>query len=99
MNNQAITELGHLIDCTESEFLNYCADKDLGYLSGFHNLMVQTYNQVQSIKDELVAKMSKSEVQTLEEKTTLEGLYAKLLRVEQRVFLLRDLIKGRELKM
>lgn len=93
------TELGQLIDCSEEEFLNYCADKDVGYLSSFHNLMVQTYNQVQNIKDELVAKMSKSEVQTLEEKTTLEGLYAKLLRVEQRVFLLRDLIKGRELKM
>ena len=93
------TELGQLIDCSEEEFLNYCADKDVGYLSSFHNLMVQTYNQVHNIKNELVTLMSENSELKESEQNTLEGLYAKLLRIEQRVFLLRDLIKNRGLKM
>ena len=94
------TELGQLIDCTEEEFKEYCKDKDVGYLSSFHNLMVQTYNEVQKLKDELVshiAKQSKNREQTPEEKSTLEGLYSKMLRIEQRVFILRDLIKSRSI--
>lgn len=90
------TELGQLIDCTEEEFREFCKDKDLGYISSFHNLMVQTYNEVQKIKDELVSKMAKAE-QTEEEKSTLQGLYSKLMRIEQRVFILRDIIKERQI--
>ena len=54
-----VSELGQLIDCTEEEFREFCKDKDLGYLSSFHNLMVQTFNEVQKIKDELVQKIAK----------------------------------------
>lgn len=91
------TEMGQLIDCTEEEFREFCKDKDLGYVSSFHNLMVQTFNEVQKLKDELVIKMSKSgkEGRTDEEKSTLQGLYSKLMRIEQRVFILRELIKER----
>ena len=94
------TELGQLIDCTEEEFKEYCNDKDVGYLSSFHNLMVQMFNEVQKLKDELVSKIakeSKFREQTPEEKSTLEGLYSKMLRIEQRVFILRDLIKSRSI--
>ena len=96
MSNQ--TEFGQLIDCTEEEFKKYCEDKDVGYLSSFHNLMVQMFNEVQGIKDELVRKIAKdshTREQTPEEKSVLEGLYSKMLRIEQRVFILRDLIKDR----
>ena len=96
MSNQ--TEFGQLVDCTEDEFKKYCEDKDVGYLSSFHNLMVQMYNEVQGIKDELVRKIAKdshTREQAPEEKFILEGLYSKMLRIEQRVFILRDLIKDR----
>ena len=93
-----VSELGVLIDCTEEEFRKFCEDKDLGYISSFHNLMVQTYNEVQKIKDELVAKMRMSKETGSKEQEILNGLYAKLLRVEQRVFILRDIMKSRELK-
>lgn len=92
------SELGQLIDCTEEEFRKFCEDKDLGYISSFHNLMVQTFNEVQKIKDELVQKMTKSEVRNADEQNALNGLYSKLMRIEQRVFILRELIKSRELK-
>ena len=84
-----ITDMGQLIDCTEEEFREFCKDKDLGYVSGMHNLMVQTFNEVQKLKDELE--------QTDEEKSTLEGLYSKLMRIEQRVFILREIIKERKI--
>ena len=92
------TQLGQLIDCPEEEFREFCADKDLGYLSSFHNLMVQTFNEVQEIKDDLVKNLAKKLERTPEEQSTLEGLYSKLLRIEQRVFILRDLIKLRQIK-
>lgn len=92
------TELGQLIDCTEEEFHKFCADKDLGYISSFHNLMVQTYNEVQEIKNELVSKMCKSAEKKPEEQEVLNGLYSKLLRIEQKVFILREIIKSREIK-
>lgn len=93
------TELGQLIDCPEDEFRKFCSDKDLGYLSSFHNLMVQTFNEVQELKDSLVkALASKTEERTPEEQNTLEGLYSKLMRIEQRVFILREIIKVRQLK-
>ena len=97
MNNA--TELGQLIDCTEEEFRKFCEDKDLGYISSFHNLMVQTFNQVQEIKDELVARLTKKpkEARTEEEQSTLEGLYSKLMRVEQRVFILREIMNTRKI--
>lgn len=90
-----ITEMGQLIDCTEEEFREFCKDKDLGFVQSLHNLMVQTYNEVQKLKDDLVAfmgKKSKAE-RTEEEKSTLEGLYSKLLKIELKVFILRDIIK------
>ena len=93
-----VSELGYLIDCTEEEFHKFCMDKDLGYISSFHNLMVQTYNEVQKIKDELVEKMCKTSEKSPEEQEVLNGLYSKLLRIEQRVFILREIIKSRELK-
>lgn len=95
-----ISELGQLIDCEEKEFREYCKDKDVGYLSGFHNLLVQTFNQTQDIKDELVSKMSKTEKESDEYKSCqsiLEGLYSKLMRIEQRVFILREEIDARKI--
>ena len=96
MSNKS--ELGQLIDCTEEEFRNFCADKDLGYVSSFHNLMVQTFNEVQKLKDELVTKMCKSSDKNSEEQNVLNGVYSKLMRIEQRVFILREIIKDREIK-
>ena len=96
-----ITDMGQLIDCTEEEFREFCKDKDLGYIHSFHNIMVQTFNEVQKLKDELVVLMSSKgkENQTAKEKDTLQGLYSKLLRIEQRVFILREIMKERQITL
>lgn len=100
---QIKSELGQLIDCTEEKFREFCKDKDLGYLSSFHNLMVQTFNEVQKIKDEVVQSLAvKSHAgveRTPEEQSTLEGLYSKLMRIEQRVFILREFIEARHIPL
>ena len=92
-----ITELGQLIDCSEQEFRLFCADKDLGYICSFHNLMVQTFNEVQKLKDDLVSKMCKSVERNPEEQDVLNGLYSKLMRIEMRVYILREIKKAREI--
>ena len=93
------TELGQLIDCSEEEFREFCGDKDLGYIQGLCNLMTLTYNQVQDYKNDLVKLLASTpdSERPEEGKSTLEGLYSKLLRIEQRVFILRDIIKQRSL--
>lgn len=88
--------LSDLIDSSEEDFNKFCEDKDLGYLNSFHNLMTQTFNEMQGVKDDLVTKMSNREVEMSEpNKEVLQGLYGKMMRVEARVFILRDMIKSR----
>lgn len=90
--------VSHYIDCSEDEFREFCKDKDLGYINSFHNLMVQIYNQVQRIKDDVVAE-AKNKGEDHEDydnyKTSLESLYAKLLKIEHKVFILKEIQKSR----
>ncbi len=93
--------ISQLVDCTEEEFRAFCADKDAGYISGLCNLMTLIYNQVSDLNKDLVAKtstISRDSPEYEQCKTTLEGLHVKLLRIEQRVFILREMIKEREIK-
>ena len=93
------SELGSLIDTDATDFREFCKDKDLGYLSSFHNLLVQTYNQVKDIKDQLVAKIKVERLsEDSEEKKILNGVYVKLLLTEEKVFIVRDIIKSRKLE-
>lgn len=81
-----------LIDSTGDDFRVFCGNKDLGYLSSLHNFLVQTYEQVRSVKDELVRKMAAKEIPTTDEsKYTLNGLYSKLLKIEEKVFIVREI--------
>ena len=87
--------LGEIIDCSEDEFREYCSDKNVGYLTNLHNLMVQTYNHTSDTNKALVAKVStmkKGSEEFIEAVSTLNGLFSKLLRIEQRVFIIRELI-------
>lgn len=90
--------LSELIDCSEEVFRDFCADKDLGYISGLHNLFMLTFNEVKQVKDDLVVKMAQKDEIVQVERDTLNGLYAKLLRIEHRVFLLRECIDSRKLQ-
>lgn len=93
------SELGSLIDTNAEDFREFCKGEDLGYLSSFHNLLVQTYNQVKEIKDQLVAKIKVERLsEDSAEKKTLDGVYMKLMLTEEKVFIVREIIKSRKLE-
>ena len=96
-----VTELGQLIDSSEKDFRGFCADKDVGYLSSLLNLMTATYNNVSDLKKELVQKYSPIDSVPEENREdvtkTLNGLYSKLMAIEQRVFILRELVQSKQL--
>ena len=96
-----VTELGQLIDCSEKDFRGFCADKGVGYLSSLLNLMTATYNNVSDLKKELVQKYSPIDSVPEEKREdvtkTLNGLYSKLMAIEQRVFILRELVQSKQL--
>ncbi len=92
--------LGQLIDSTEEEFRQFCKGKNIGYLKSLHNLLCQTYHEVSFTNNALVEKTSKlneDAPEYAECKKTLEGLFSKLLRIEQRVVILKELTKSLEL--
>lgn len=89
--SKSYSSLGELIDSSEEDFRKYCENQDLGYLCSLHNLLVLTYEEVKSVKNELVAKIAKGEVPSNEEnEKTVEGLYAKLMKIELEVFIVRE---------
>lgn len=98
--NKVQTELGTLIDAKAEKFREFCSDKDMGYLSSFHNLLVQTYNQVKEIKNLLIARIKVRNLvdDKIELEKSLNGVYAKLLATEEKVFIVREIIESRKLE-
>lgn len=88
-------EFSALIDGSEQSFREHLSDKNVGYLNNLHNLLVSVYNQLLQMDKDLVEKTAK--LPEGEEKQihleTIKGLISKMLRVEQRVFIIREAIK------
>lgn len=99
MNNEKIqSELYSLIDSSEEVFREYCRTQNVGFLLSLRNLLLMTYNEVSKIKTDLVDAISTGKVSNNESTTrVLNGLYSKLLRVEHRSFLLKELIDEKTL--
>ena len=95
-----ITCISDLVDCSEQEFRDFCSTKDLGFLMGTSNFLKLLYNNMSSLCSELVSKTEKMKQEGDSEKIdeyvhTIEGLHSKLLRVEQRVFILKEIMSPR----
>lgn len=89
---QSMKELAQLIDCPEEDFKEYIYKCSKGYLMGLHNLLTITYNRTKDTKDDLVKKISSGKLPD-SANATLQGLYSELLKIEQRVFILREYLK------
>lgn len=87
--------LGDLIDMMSDDFRSYCADQNLGMLCSIKNLLTLTYNEVNNVKSELVDKIGQDNLNELE-KHTLQGLFSKLMLIEQKTFIVKELIEDRE---
>ena len=94
-------EFSALIDGSEQYFRAHLLGRNVGYLNNLHNLLVSVYNQLLQMDKDLVEKTAK--LPDGEDKQshlkTIEGLISKMLRVEQRVFIIREVIKDLEIEV
>lgn len=98
MSNEK-SEIGLLIDGTPENFQEHCKDKDLGYVSSLKNHLAGTYEVMTQIKNDLVNKIKEEGLsKDSEECKTLQGLYAEMLKVEEKATLCHNLITERSLK-
>lgn len=97
---KVVTELGQLVDMPIANFKKYVHKANLGYLRSLHNMFVITYNNVSLARKDFVDKCTREKlsVENAEVKNTLVGLFSKLMKTEEKVFVLRELIESLESK-
>lgn len=93
-----VSELGAVIDMSIENFKSFCADKDMGYLKGLENLMTLTYNNLQQMREDIRVKVQKRELTVEDSTEVVKGLHSKMMRVEERVFTVRELQTNRSIK-
>lgn len=93
------TEFGVLVDSTPEEFRNHCADKSLGYVSSLRNHIAGAFQTLTKMKDDLVEKVKKENLpEDSEEMKTIKGIYAELMKLEQKSCICVEIINERKLK-
>ena len=93
------TEFGFLVDCSREQFIEHCADKDLGYVLSLRNHIAGAYQTLTKMKEDLVLKVKKENLpEDCEEIKTIKGIFAELMKLEDKACLCNEIIKGRELK-
>lgn len=93
------TEFGALVDSTDVEFLEHCADKNVGYVSSLRNQIAGAYQTLLRMKDDLMAKVKAESLgEDSEEIQTIKGIYNELLKLEHKSCLCVGILKERELK-
>lgn len=90
---ESMEQLSQIIDCSEETFRSQISKQSKGYLIGLHNLLVITYNRTKEVKDELVNQIKLGNVPENKDKKTLEGIYSELLKIEHKVFILKEYLK------
>lgn len=97
MSNQ--TEFGMLVDSSAEEFKAHCADKNLGYVSSLRNQIAGAYQTFTKMKTDLVEKVKNEGLpEDSREVETIKGIYAELMKLEEKACLCAEIIKERELK-
>lgn len=93
------TEFGRLVDGSSEEFIKFCADKDLGYVHSLRNQIAGAYQTLVRMKEDLVKKAKDEELsEDSEVMSTIKGIYAELIKLEDKASLCVQIIKERELK-
>ena len=93
------TEFGMLVDSTPEEFREHCADKNLGYVSSLRNQIAGAFQTFTKMKEDLVEKVKRENLpEDSEEMNTIKGIYAELMKLEQKSCICVEIIKERELK-
>ena len=93
------TEFGMLVDSTPEEFREHCADKNLGYVSSLRNHLAGAFQTFTKMKEDLVEKVRNEKLpEDSAEMKTIQGIYAELMKIEEKSCICVEIIKERELK-
>lgn len=91
------TEFGKLVDSTPEEFREHCADKNLGYVSSLRNYLAGAFQTLTKMKEDLVEKVKKEKLpEDSEEMKTIRGIYAELMKIEQKSCICVEILKERQ---
>lgn len=92
-----VTEAGILVDYTADDFRKFCADKNMGMLRSYENYFTILFERCTLTKNELRDKINAGQLSMQEErvKNTMNGMYSKLMKLEEKIFILREIIKER----
>lgn len=86
-------KFSNLIDCSEEEFSEYCSDKSLGYLLSFKLFLASAYQNIVSIKEDLVKKIKDESLpEDSAEVRLLNKIYVELMKLEHRILLCNSFI-------
>ena len=93
------TEFGMLVDGTADNFREHCADKNVGYVSSLHNHIAGSYQVLEKMKDDLLNKIKEEGCpEDSEEMKTLKGIYAELMKLEEKACICVQILEERKLK-
>ena len=93
------SEFGILVDGTAENFREHCADKNLGYVTSLKNQIAGAYQMFERMKDDLVTKIKEESLpEDSEEMNTVKGIYAELMKLEEKSCICVEIIRERELK-
>ena len=93
------TEFGTLVDSTPEEFREHCVGKNLGYVSSLRNQIAGAFQTFTKMKEDLVEKVKRENLpEDSEEIKTIKGIYAELMKLEEKACICAEIIKERELK-
>lgn len=93
------TEFGTLVDSTPEEFREHFVGKDLGYVSSVRNYLAGAYQTFIKMKEDLIKKVKDEKLpEDSDEVKTIKGIYAELMKIEQKSCICVEIIKERELR-
>ena len=93
------TDFGKLMDSSEEDFKAHCADKSVGYVSSLRNYIAGAYQTLVKMKDDLKEKIKTEGLsEDSEEMMTIKGIYANLIKLEQKATICAEICKERALK-
>jgi hypothetical protein len=101
VNLGAVSKIGQLADMPLEDFKKECEYMNMGYVRGLENLLSVTFNNLCSIRKDLVsrAESKRDSGGNSEELNTLSDIYIKMISIEGKIFALRDIQKKRTLDL
>ena len=91
-----VATIDTVLKYSEEELITFCLDKDLGYVMGLKNLLQILFNRMLSVKEDLVDLLIK-EPSNDEAIKVLNGVYSEMFKLEQKSFILGEIISQRQI--